>query len=50
MLLRRGEPDDRARALEVNAQALAAAETMGMTLLTERSLALKVRLQGMLNA
>jgi hypothetical protein len=50
MLLRRGAPGDRERALELVDAALAEAEAMGMTWLAGRALALKVRLQGILQA
>jgi tetratricopeptide (TPR) repeat protein len=50
MLVPRDGPGDRERALELNAQALAAAEEMGLTMLAERAVALKVRLQGILKA
>jgi hypothetical protein len=50
MLARRGEPGDLERALALNAQALEAAEAMGMHWLSKQTLALKVRLQGILNA
>jgi class 3 adenylate cyclase len=46
MLLRRGQPGDRERALELLAQALDSAQEMGMKALVEKALALKLRAQG----
>jgi tetratricopeptide (TPR) repeat protein len=50
MLVRRGAPGDRERALSFVDQALAAAEDMGMAPLAQRALALKVQVQGILKA
>jgi tetratricopeptide (TPR) repeat protein len=50
VLLRRDAPGDHERALDLVNQALAGAEAMGMTKLAEQALALKVRVQGILNA
>lgn len=50
MLVKRGEPGDQERALELVDQALAAAEEMGMVKLAEEALALKVQVQGILKA
>jgi class 3 adenylate cyclase len=46
MLLARAEPGDRERALELVAQALDTAEELGMKVLVERALALKLQAQG----
>jgi eukaryotic-like serine/threonine-protein kinase len=50
MLIKRGKPEDRERALELIDQALAAAEDMGAIRIARRSLALKVQVQGILKA
>jgi tetratricopeptide (TPR) repeat protein len=50
MLIERAEPPDRERALTMVDQALAEAESMGMSRLSEQALALKVRVQGILKA
>ncbi|MEE8346318.1 MAG: protein kinase [Dehalococcoidia bacterium] len=46
MLLRRDEPGDREKALELLAQALDTAQELGMNALVERALALKLQAQG----
>jgi tetratricopeptide (TPR) repeat protein len=50
MLVKRGESGDRERALELIGQALGLAEEIGMVRLEQQALALKVHLQGILNA
>ena len=50
LLVKRGAPGDREQALELVNQALAAAESIGMTRLAQQALALKVRAQGILKA
>lgn len=50
MLVRREEPGDRERALEMVGQVLKTAEDLGMTRLAEQALALKVEVQGILKA
>jgi class 3 adenylate cyclase len=46
MLLRRDEPGDREKSLELVSEALNAAQDMGMKALVEKALALKLRAQG----
>ncbi|MEE8370356.1 MAG: hypothetical protein V3S00_06280, partial [Dehalococcoidia bacterium] len=46
MLLRRDEPGDREKALELVSEALNAAQEMGMKAIVEKALALKLRAQG----
>ncbi len=46
MLLRRNEPGDREKALELVSAALDAAQEMGMKPLVEKTLALKLKAQG----
>jgi tetratricopeptide (TPR) repeat protein len=50
MLVRRGQPTDQQRALELVDAARSTAEDLGMTRLSEQALALKVRVQGILKA
>ena len=50
MLVRRGEPGDRERALDLVGQTLETAEDLRMTRLAEEALALKVEVQGILKA
>jgi eukaryotic-like serine/threonine-protein kinase len=50
MLIRRGNPDDRERALELVDQALQLAEELGMFRLERQALSLKVQIQGILKA
>jgi tetratricopeptide (TPR) repeat protein len=50
MLVKRGESGDRERALALLDEALAAATDIGMVRLEQQALALKVQLQGILNA
>jgi hypothetical protein len=49
MLVQRDAPGDREHALTLLDEALVATEDMGMTSLEKQALALKVRLQGILN-
>jgi eukaryotic-like serine/threonine-protein kinase len=50
MLIRRGEEGDQEQALALLGQALDTAQELGMTRLAEQALALKVRVQGILQA
>jgi hypothetical protein len=50
MLVRRGRPEDQTAALDLIGQALTTAESLGMQRLANLALALKVRVQGILNA
>ena len=50
MLLARGHPDDRERALDLVNRALGTAQELGMPPLAERALALKIKAQGIVSA
>jgi tetratricopeptide (TPR) repeat protein len=50
MLLARGHPEDRDRALDLVNRALATAQELGMRRLEEQALALKVKAQGIVSA
>ena len=50
MLLARGDPADRQRALDLVNRALATAQELGMPPLAERALALKIKAQGIVSA